>query len=66
MLYRYDDYREVVPGLVVPFEREFLRNGNRVDRTVVSRLGFRVAEDAARFDPDRLVLEPLLGGPKGE
>ncbi len=59
VVYRYADYREVEPGLVVPFEREFLRNGNRVSRTVVSRLGFRVPADPVRFDADALRLSPL-------
>jgi len=59
VVYRYGDYREVSDGLVVPFEREFLRNGIRVSRTEVSRLGFRAGDDPDRFDRSVLTLKPL-------
>lgn len=66
VVYRYDDYREIAPGLVVPFSREFLRNGNRVSRTDISRLGFRAPADPARFDRGVLALAPLALRPKPE
>jgi hypothetical protein len=59
VVYRYSDYREVADGLVVPFEREFLRNGIRVSRTVVSRLGFRPGDDRVRFDRSIVSLKAL-------
>ncbi|MCP4872185.1 MAG: hypothetical protein GY898_26075 [Proteobacteria bacterium] len=59
VVYRYGDYREVADGLVVPFEREFLRNGIRVSRTEVTRLGFRAGEDLDRFDRSVVKLKAL-------
>lgn len=59
VVYRYGDYREVADGLVVPFEREFLRNGIRVSRTEVTRLGFRAGDDPDRFDRSILKLKAL-------
>ncbi len=63
VVYRYGDYREVADGLVVPFEREFLRNGIRVSRTIVHRLGFRTSEDPARFDRSVVSLKKLKSSP---
>jgi hypothetical protein len=59
VVYRYDDYREIAPGLIVPFEREFLRNGIRISRTVVQRLALRVPADPDRFDRETLALPKL-------
>ncbi len=44
--YRYGDYREIVDGLLVPFEREFWRNGTRISRTEVSRFRLKAPQDA--------------------
>ena len=52
VVYRYGDYRQVAPGLIVPFEREFLRNGIRISRTEVKRLALHVPDDPSRFDPE--------------
>ncbi len=44
--YRYGDYQEIADGLVVPFEREFWRNGTRISRTEVSRFRLKAPADA--------------------
>jgi len=59
VVYRYGDYREVAEGLIVPFEREFLRNGIRISRTEVYRLGLRIPADARRFDREERDLPKL-------
>jgi len=66
VVYRYADYREVTEGLIVPFEREFLRNGIRISRTEVRRLSLRVADDPDRFDPDKRALPKLKMGANSE
>ncbi|MCO4774221.1 MAG: hypothetical protein KDA24_29610 [Deltaproteobacteria bacterium] len=58
--YRYGDYREIADGLVVPFSREFLRNGSRVSRTDVTSLSLRPPKEVARlFDEAVTKLSPL-------
>lgn len=58
--YRYGDYREVVDGLLVPFEREFWRNGTRVSRTEVSRFRLKEPSDTSSlFDRTRSELAAL-------
>jgi hypothetical protein len=57
--YRYGDYREVAPGLIVPFEREFSRNGRTVSVTQVIRFRLKVPQDAARYDPSVTSLAPI-------
>ena len=47
--YRYGDYREVVDGLLVPFEREFWRNGPRISRTEVSRFRLKAPQDISNL-----------------
>lgn len=66
VVYRYGDYREITDGLIVPFEREFLRNGIRISRTVVKRLSLRVPDDPDRFDAGKRALPKLKMGPKSE
>jgi hypothetical protein len=66
VVYRYGDYRQIADGLIVPFEREFLRNGIRISRTEVKRLSLHVPADADRFDPDKRLLPKLKMGPKSE
>jgi len=66
VVYRYRDYREVAPGLTLPFEREFLRNGIRISTTRVRRLSLDGAADESSFDPAATKLGPLpkpAGGP---
>ena len=62
IVYRYGDYREVGPGLVIPFEREFLRNGVRLSRTEVRRLRLGVSANRKLFDPEDKNLGPLPSG----
>ncbi len=57
--YRYADYREVAPGLIVPFEREFSRNGRTVSVTKVVRFRLKAPEDPSRFDPKAVSLPPI-------
>jgi hypothetical protein len=57
--YRYEDYREVAKGLIVPFKREFIRNGVRIGTTEVLRFGLRVPAEPGLFDPAVLELPPL-------
>lgn len=66
VVYRYADYRQITEGLIVPFEREFLRNGIRISRTEVKRLALRVPDDPDRFDPGNRHLPKLKMGPKSE
>ena len=62
LVYRYDDYREVTPGLVIPFVREFYRNEIRVSRTSVRRFGLKVPNPDPLFSPEARDLPKL---PKG-
>jgi hypothetical protein len=57
--YRYGDYREVAPGLIVPFEREFSRNGRTVSVTKVLRFRLKAPSSPARFDPSATALPPI-------
>jgi hypothetical protein len=57
--YQYGDYREVAPGLIVPFEREFSRNGRTVSVTQVLRFRLRVPSEPSRFDPSVTSLDPI-------
>ena len=66
VVYRYGDYRQVADGLIVPFEREFLRNGIRISRTEVRRLSLHVPADPDRFDSSKRVLLKLKMGGKSE
>jgi hypothetical protein len=62
VVYRYEDYREVAPGLILPFVREFHRNGIRVSRTTVRRFDLHVASTGDLFSPQNTALPKL---PKG-
>lgn len=63
--YRYADWREAAPGLIVPFLREFYRNGTRLSRTRVVALELRAPQSAARlFDRDETGLVPIVIDPK--
>jgi hypothetical protein len=57
--YRYGDYREVAPGLIVPFEREFSRNGRTVSVTKVLRFRLKAPSNPARFDASATALPPI-------
>ena len=57
--YRYGDYREVAPGLIVPFEREFSRNGRTVSVTKVLRFRLKAPSDPSRFDSSVTALGPI-------
>ena len=57
--YRYGDYREVAPGLIVPFEREFSRNGRTVSTTRVLAFRLSASPDPARFNPEVTSLGPI-------
>lgn len=61
VVYRYADYREIAPGLVVPFERELLRNGQRVSSIKVLRLKLDVRDGAGLFDPELSTLPAIPG-----
>jgi hypothetical protein len=61
--YRYGDYREVAPGLIVPFEREFTRNGRTVSVTTVVRFRLKAPTDPSMFDASSTVLSPIPGVP---
>ena len=63
VVYRYDDYREVAPGLIIPFIREFHRNGKRVERTTVRRFWLHARTSGDLFNPDKVKLGPLPQGP---
>ena len=64
--YRYSDWRDVKDGLVVPFSREFLRNGSRVSRTDVTQFKLVEPKDRTRlFDREVTTLEPVPA-PKGD
>jgi len=63
--YRYGDYRRVADGLLVPFVREFHRNGTRISRTEVTRFKLVAPKDEAKlFDRAVTKLAPLPA-PKG-
>lgn len=63
--YQYGDYREIADGLVVPFERVFLRNGKQVSRTRVVGLKLEAPKDQPQlFDRAATKLLPVLS-PKG-
>lgn len=59
VVYRYGDYREVEPGLVLPFRREFLRNGIEVSSTEVFQLSLSKVGDSGLFAPEALELPEL-------
>jgi len=63
VVYRYEDYREVAPGLILPFVREFHRNGLRVSRTTVRRLGLKARAVDDLFQADSTQLRSLPKGP---
>ena len=63
IVYRYADYREVKPGLVLPFRREFIRNGILLSMTEVLRFEIDGPIDAAAFDTSRTDLGALSGLP---
>ena len=63
VMYRYDDYREVAPGLIIPFIREFHRNGKRVERTTVRRFWLHARTSGDLFNPEKVKLGPLPQGP---
>ncbi len=63
VIYRYDDYREVAPGLIIPFIREFHRNGKRVERTTVRRFWLHARTSGDLFNPEKVKLGPLPQGP---
>jgi hypothetical protein len=63
IVYRYDDYREVKPGLVLPFRREFIRNGILLSTTEVLRLEIDGKLDVSAFDTSRADLAALPGKP---
>jgi hypothetical protein len=62
--YRYGRYKEVSKGLVVPFEREFHRNGILVSKTSVSRFRLEAPQAATLFDRSHLKLPALDRPPK--
>lgn len=57
--YRYGRYKEVSKGLVVPFEREFHRNGILVSKTSVTRFKLQGPDDPALFDRSQVALKSL-------
>ncbi|HCP48346.1 MAG TPA: hypothetical protein DIU15_20075 [Deltaproteobacteria bacterium] len=59
VVYRYGDYREVERGLIVPFRREFLRNGIEVSSTEVFQLELSKMGDERLFDPEVVELPDL-------
>lgn len=64
--YRYGAYKEVADGLLIPFEREFWRNGTRISRTEVSRFKLASPKDAAQlFERSNAKLAPLPSGNAG-
>jgi hypothetical protein len=63
VVYHYEDYREVAPGLILPFVRELHRNGLRVSRTTVRRLGLKARSAGDLFLPGSTQLTPLPKGP---
>lgn len=62
--YRYDRYKEVSKGLVVPFEREFHRDGILVSRTSVTRFKLEAPKTPELFDRSHLALAPLDRAPR--
>ncbi len=50
IVYRYSDYREVSPGLIIPYRREFLRNGILLSTTEVLRFKINGRVNDAAFD----------------
>ncbi len=61
--YRYGRYKEVSKGLVVPFEREFHRNGILVSKTSVTRFKLGGPKADSLFDRSVLTLPPLDRAP---
>jgi hypothetical protein len=57
--YRYGRYKEVAKGLVIPFEREFHRNGILVSRTTVKRLRLEGPKDPQLFERSQVALGAL-------
>lgn len=58
--YRYSDYREVADGLLIPFHREFWRNGTRISTTDLSRFRLASPKDLSTlFDRAVVKLPPL-------
>jgi hypothetical protein len=63
IVYRYADYREVSPGLIIPYRREFLRNGILLSSTEVLRFEINGKVDDSFFDPSQTSLPALPGAP---
>lgn len=63
--YRYGDYREIADGLVVPFDRQFLRNGKQVSRTRVVSLKLKVPQDQAQLFDRAVTKLPPVPAPRG-
>ena len=58
--YRYGKYQEVADGLLVPFEREFWRNGTRISRTEIARFVLQAPQGLdPLFDRTVVALGPL-------
>lgn len=62
VVYRYGDYREIAKAVVLPFERQFLRNGILVSTTKIERLKLSVPDADALFDRARTELTQLDRG----
>jgi len=63
--YRYSDYRQVADGLVVPFTREFFRNGKRVSRTEVVSLKLKAPQDEPSLFDRSVTKLGAVSSPKG-
>jgi hypothetical protein len=63
IVYRYADYRELKPGLILPFRREFIRNGILLSTTEVLRFEIDGKFDASSFDVGQSDLGFLPGVP---
>ncbi|MBJ95249.1 MAG: hypothetical protein CMP23_12375 [Rickettsiales bacterium] len=61
IVYRYGDYRELRKGLIVPFRREFIRNGILLSTTEVLSFVTEGPVDDSLFDTAGAELEPLPG-----
>jgi hypothetical protein len=60
--YRYADYREITRGLVLPFRREFHRNGQLQSTISVQRLRLVAPSEPGLFDPEAGTLAPIQPG----
>lgn len=63
IVYRYADYRELKPGLVLPFRREFIRNGILLSTMEVLRFEIDGKVDVSAFDVSESDLGSLPGVP---